>query len=416
MEKRVYRENPLKFAIRVVGAVIVLLYGSFLVVTFVIPSAPSKRGLLVDAIIISLPVGIMLFTLLILWLVIKKRTVTIDADGCEVFAKRPGSGGEFQAERFFWRDVTGTFLSSETYTIRNSTQTNYLFGVYANGRKIFLMERTFLDQNLKNLIADVNQATRHLGYAWEECRADETRPILESVSPFCKVAFNLAAVQAANFTNPSAADSAAPISNTNQQAAQFTPAPVRTVANPAVPKLVTKKQKKRNAVGALLAALVLALVTVGFMFWDYREQKKRYDSSSHALIFDFKTGKMIPKPPRPPFQYSFGASGLSTFIVICGGISALMFIGSIITFNDYRKTVETPAMVAEDARREAMENSPEVKEVGRAIRGAMLFRILVFSPIIVMLFFKPHYAIYFGYLVIAAIVVGIHTYILMRRK
>jgi len=43
MGKRVYRENPLKLAIRVVGAVIVLLWGSFLLFTFVFPSAPMPQ-------------------------------------------------------------------------------------------------------------------------------------------------------------------------------------------------------------------------------------------------------------------------------------------------------------------------------------------------------------------------------------
>jgi len=411
MEKRVYRENPLKVAVRVVGAVIALLAGSFLLFTFVLPSAPSRRGISVDMVILSLPIGVMLLTLLVAWLVIKKRTVTIDASGCEVFAKRPGSSGQFETERFLWHDVTGTFLRSETFTIRNSTQTNYLFGVYANGREFFLMERTFLDENLKNLIADVNRATPHLGYAWEECRADETRRILEAVPPFCKVELQPGAAQTAQSANQTAA---APNINANL-AAQFATTPNQTVANPAVPKIQTKKQKKQNAIGSLIAALVLTLAIAGFMFWDYSEQKKRYDYQSRVPSFDFKTGKTIPKPP-PPFEYVFGDSGLMPVIIICGAVSALMFVGSIFAFNEYRKTIETPEMVAEDARREAIENSPEVKEAGRGIRRAMLFRILVFSPIIVMLFFKTHYTIYFGYLVIAAIVIGIHTYVLMRRR
>ena len=51
------------------------------------------------------------------------------------------------------------------------------------------MDKTFLTQNLKNLVADVSAATKHLPYAWKECSPDETRPILENVVPFCKVCF-----------------------------------------------------------------------------------------------------------------------------------------------------------------------------------------------------------------------------------
>lgn len=129
----------------------------------------------------------MLVTLLIAWLTIKKRAVTIDLIGCEIVAKRPF--GKPEVERFQWKDVSAVYITSESHTINNSTQTNYKFSVFADGRTIYLTDKTFLNKNLKNLVADTSAATKHLGYVREECRADETRPILEAVAPFCKIAF-----------------------------------------------------------------------------------------------------------------------------------------------------------------------------------------------------------------------------------
>lgn len=156
--------------------------------TYIFPSRPSTPSENMAGIIgFGLAFGVMLLTLLIAWLVIKKRSIKVDLIGFETTIKRPF--GPPEIERFEWKDVSAVNLRSQSYRIRNSTQTSYLLSVSANGREIYLMDKTFLTQNLKNLVADVGAVPKHLGYIWEECRADETRPILETVAPFYKISF-----------------------------------------------------------------------------------------------------------------------------------------------------------------------------------------------------------------------------------
>ena len=188
MEKRVYQESPLKVAVNVVIGIVVLFLFAMFLFTYIVPTRPSTpKEQTFIVIIVGVVFGIIFLTLLICWLVIKKRSVTADSIGCEVTASRPF--GQTEIQRFEWKDVAAVNLSSSSTTFKNSTQTSYKLSVSANGREIHLMDKTFLTQNLKNLVADVSAATKHLAYAWEECRPDETRPILETVAPFCKIAF-----------------------------------------------------------------------------------------------------------------------------------------------------------------------------------------------------------------------------------
>lgn len=398
MEKRVYKETPLRIAVIAVLSII----GFFAVAGFLIsltpsrPMSPNEKTAAVISVAVILLV--MFGTLFVMWLAIKRREVTIDTTGAEVVVKRPL--GQNTGERFLWQEVAATLILSETYTVRHSTQTSYKFGVaLADGRIVYLFDKTFLDLKLRNLIRDVNQATKErLGYVWEECRASETRPILAAVAPFCKIALTEEAARRNGMVN----SLISPASVVSQ--------PIR---NPAAPKIETKKHLRRDWLSSLGAALILGAIATGFVGWDYYRQKNDWERMSPST-FNFKTGKSTPIE-KSPFAYEFGDSGLLPVIVIVGALGAVLFAAAIHTHNKWRKTIETPEMLAEDARREKIENSPEVKEIGRQRMRGIAFRLLVFAPIIVMLFLKTHYSIYFGYLVFAALAIGVQTYLAMRR-
>lgn len=395
MEKRIYSETPLRVAVIVVLSVI----GFFVIAGFLVSLTPSRpmspgektAGLIGIAAVLFLMFG----TLFVAWLVIKKRDVVIDSTGAEIITKRPF--GQSVSEHFLWKDVAATFVLSEVYTIRNSVQISCKFGAaLADGRIVYLFDKTFLDLKLRNLIRDVNQATgKRLGYVWEECRADETRPILAAVPPFCKIALTEEAAREAIQSN-------APVSVVSQ-----------TIENPAAPKILTKKKMRQNWLFGLSFALVLWAIAAGFSFLDYYEQKNSWEKISTSR-YDFNAGKSV-FVQKPPFVYKFGSSGLLPIIFMVGALGFVFFASAVHSHGKWRKTVETPEMIAEDARREKIENSKEVREIARQRTKGVAFRLLVFAPIILMLFFKTHYSIYFGYLVFAALAIGIHAYLAMRR-
>jgi len=390
MEKRVYRESPLKVAVIVVAGVIGFMLFALFLFTYVFPSAPSTPSENMGGIIgFGSAIGIMLLTLLILWLTIKKRAITVDLTGCEVVLKRPF--GQPETERFLWKDVSAVNIRSQSYTIRNSTQTNYVFSVIADGQAIYLMDKTFLTQNLKGLVADVSAATKHLLYAWEECRPNETRPILETAAPFCKISLDPNAVRVVN-----------------QNVYQNT--------NPGIgPVLLTKKQTIQNAQVLLITTLILTAITLAFVGWDYHEQKKRWEYNARIPSIDFNTGKTIEKPPPPPMKYVLGDSGLMPFIVICGLVSLGTFVLGIYVFSSSRRMIETPEMFAADAERETIENSPEVKRIVRTNLILWLSTPIVSIPVPFMAVYKVHYVIVFGYIFFVAAVVGILYFVLPRR-
>lgn len=279
METRIYEETPLKIAVRLCVGIVAF----FIVVAFFVSFLPSHpmtpNAKLGGAVGIGLALTVIFGTLLIAWLVIKKRKVIVDYKGVEVFAKRPL--GKTETAQVSWKDITAVDIESLSGRVKNSNITSYKLSIIANGQRVYLMANTFYDLNFSSLVRDVGKATTHLGYVWETCKASETRPILDSVPPFCKVSL--------------------------------------------LPQIVANQQ-----------------------------------------------------------------------------------------------FVETQKVISE---RKSDGDLLENKEIERQRNKAMLFRLAVFSPIILMLIFSsflkfylvPFYAYYFGYLLVAAIIFGIHSFILQRK-
>ena len=116
----------------------------------------------------------------------KKRTIAVDFVGCEITTSRPF--GQSQTERFEWKNVTSTSILSQSYETDGGSKEEHTFKVSATGKSIDLITRgTFLRRDLVKLMATVNAATPHLPYIWEECRKNETRRILDTVTPYCKI-------------------------------------------------------------------------------------------------------------------------------------------------------------------------------------------------------------------------------------
>lgn len=181
METKTYRDKSLKvpaIVISVIGAALIVL------ILYVLVAEEDTANRNVTIFSLGVPVLILFATLLAAWLLIKKRTVTLDSLGAQVVAKRPL--GEETVEQFFWRDVTAVNLISETTKTRRSTMTHYRLSVaVSDGREIFLTNKRWLGDDLKNLLADVGAATKdHLGYVWENESAAETRLLIASVPPF----------------------------------------------------------------------------------------------------------------------------------------------------------------------------------------------------------------------------------------
>lgn len=131
------------------------------------------------------------------------------------------------------------------------------------------------------------------------------------------------------------------------------------------PKITTKSQTRKSAVGSLVIGLVLALGALGFVYWDYREQVKFYNIFERGSGLDFKTGKMIPNYQPPPFQYRFDRMGFLPFVIIFGAVSLLMLLLAASDFRKLAKMVETSEMLTADAEREKIKNSPKIKRARR---------------------------------------------------
>lgn len=191
LDTRIYEEAPLKIAVRVCLGIVGLFIVIGIFVSF-LPSRPMSESAKWGGFIgVVMALGAIFGTLLIAWLVIKKRRVIVDYKGVEVFAKRPF--GQAETAQVLWKEVTA--VDVESLSSSGSTITSYKLSVTANGQKIYLMDRSFYDLNFSNLVRDVGKATEHLGYVWELCRTNESRPILDTVPPFCKVAISETAPQ-----------------------------------------------------------------------------------------------------------------------------------------------------------------------------------------------------------------------------
>lgn len=179
-------------------------------------------------------------------------------------------------------------------------------------------------------------------------------------------------------------------------------------------KIETKRQSRKNAVAWLVMGLVFALGAGGFAYWDYREQVKFYNFWERGSGLDFKTGKPIPNYQPPPFKYSYEKMAFLPYIIIFGAVSLLILFLAISEFQKSAQLVETPEMLAADAEREKIENSPEV------IRNGLINLILRLLPYVVLIPvpFIPMYglgavvfAVYIGF---AAIAIGAGYYFARR--
>ena len=255
------------------------------------------------------------------------------------------------------------------------------------------MDKSLNDLNFMYLLRDVNRATTHLDYAWERCRADETRSILDATPPFCKVSLNPQAVS-------------------NKEVQTFMP----TVQNPTVPKLETKKQTRKNASVWMVIGLVLALGAGGFAYWDYREQVRFYNIFERGINIDLKTGKQIPNFQPKPFNYRYDKMVFLPHIIIFGAVSLLFLWAGVHEFRKSQKMVETPKMIEADAERERIENSPEVKRAGRIDLILQLLPFAVLVPVPFIAAYGLGAKVFAVYIFFAAIVVGAAYYFVPRWK
>ncbi len=186
------------------------------------------------------------------------------------------------------------------------------------------------------------------------------------------------------------------------------------IQNLNLPRLMTKKRLRQNAVSSLLIAFVLALGAGGFAYWDYREQVKFYNVFERGINIDLKTGKPIPNFQPKPFRYRYDRMAFLPYIIIFGAVALLMLSLAASEFLKSVKMVETPAMIAADTERERIENSPEIKRIGRIDLFLRLLPYMVLIPVPFIAMYGLGAVVFAVYMVFAAIVVGAAYYFVPR--
>ena len=185
MQKQIYTQSLMKVKYILLAG----LFGLLFVLAFLVQAPnPNETGTNVVAVFLICGIATALTTILIIWLTMKKTTIAVDLIGCDVKTSRPV--GQSQTKRFEWKDVNSTSIFSKTHTVslEGDTIKEHTFKVVVKGKSIDLITRgTVLRRDLVKLTAAVNAATPHLPYVWEECRTNETRRILDTISPYCKI-------------------------------------------------------------------------------------------------------------------------------------------------------------------------------------------------------------------------------------
>ena len=196
MQKQIYTQSLMKVKYILTAGFLEIFFVWMFLDEFLNPSEtgtdstaifPTSEIVLISGITIPLTLILITLTLiLIIWLTMKKRIIAVDLVGCEVTTSRPFS--QPQTERFEWKNVTSTYIVSQTQEGEGGSVEEHTFKVSTKGKSIDLITRgTVLRRGLVELMATVNAATPHLPYIWKECRTKESRRILYTIPPYCKI-------------------------------------------------------------------------------------------------------------------------------------------------------------------------------------------------------------------------------------